>query len=41
MPAALLDCGDFTAVLNRASILSFTSRGRLLVTPGCYEFVPG
>lgn len=23
------------------SSLSFTSRGRLLVTPGCYEFVPG
>lgn len=23
------------------SSLSFTARGRLLVTPGCYEFVPG
>ena len=23
------------------SSLSFTSRGRLLITPGCYEFAPG
>ena len=23
------------------SSLSFTARGRLLVTPGCYEFIPG